>query len=100
VWRKRVFACSARGALDCLDLETGKVLWSRTVKGGSWSSPVPVGGVLVLGDMKGRLHGLEARTGKPLWAVELGGRIHSTPVVVDRRIYVGTTDGWFYALGS
>jgi outer membrane protein assembly factor BamB len=100
VWRKRVFACSAGGALDCLDEETGKVLWSRVVPGGTWSSPAPVGEVLVLGDMTGQLHGIEALTGQSLWVVPLGGRMHSTPVVVNGRIYVGTTDGWFYALAA
>jgi outer membrane protein assembly factor BamB len=35
-----------------------------------------------------------------LWSVPVDGCVESTPAVWDGRVYVGSRDGWFYALGD
>ncbi len=86
------------GALFCLDLETGAILWSAAIGGrGIWqrSSPVMVGGKVAFGfTRKGAppatvIQAWEADTGKPAWQVELnvaGNRAGSIAGCTDDRV--------------
>lgn len=79
VLSNRVFAFGATGILNCLDLTTGGVVWSRNVikesggqvpQWGATSSPLVVGGLVIVHGGEGGSHSLfafDATTGEPAW---------------------------------
>jgi outer membrane protein assembly factor BamB len=87
-----------------IDRETGEIRWDKDLPGPTWQSPVIVDDVLIQGDCEGVLHGYDlSDTGvdpPELWTVELGGCIESTPAVWKGRLYVGSRNGRFYAIGD
>lgn len=92
------------GDLIGVNRTTGKVVWRIHLPGPTWSSPVPVDGVLLQGDCAGVLHAYDISrpraTPPELWAVSLGACIESTPAVWDGTIWVGTRGGGMYAIGD
>jgi outer membrane protein assembly factor BamB len=86
-----------------LDQVDGSERWVLRLPGPLWQSPVVVDDVLIQGDCEGVMHGFDVAdpTVEPteLWAVEIGGCIESTPAVWDGQIFVGSRNGFFYALG-
>jgi outer membrane protein assembly factor BamB len=86
--------------LDQLD---GTERWVLRLPGPLWQSPVVVDDVLIQGDCEGVMHGFDvadpAVEPTELWAVEIGGCIESTPAVWEGQIFIGSRNGFFYALG-
>jgi outer membrane protein assembly factor BamB len=91
----RVYTLGAEGRLLCLEVETGKVIWSTDVAGGE-EAPVPMWGMsthpLVDGDkvitLTARKDGVAAafdkRTGKPLWsALSARGPGYCPPMIFE-----------------
>ncbi len=92
------------GDLIGIDRMTGKERWRIHLAGPTWSSPVPIDGVLLQGDCGGALHAFDIsksprREPRELWALSLGSCIESTPSVLDGTIWVGTRGGGVYAVG-
>jgi outer membrane protein assembly factor BamB len=91
------------GTVYGLDRATGAIRWRLNLPWGMLSSPAVVDDVLVIGDAQGTLHAWDVsdRTSPPvpLWEVPLGANIESTPAVWEGRIYVGTREGYVYAVG-
>lgn len=91
------------GRVVGLDRATGVERWSVTIGPQAWTSPVVVDGVMLVGDCDGWLHAyalpdpVVAPT--PLWSKKFGGCLEATPTVWKGRIYLGSRDGGFYALG-
>ena len=105
LYRDALFVTTNTGRLLAVDRASGKVSWEKSLPGPTWSSPVVVDDVLVVGDCAGVLHGYDARTPleEPqgeLWQVKLGGCIESTPAVWKGMIYVGSRDGAVYGIGN
>jgi outer membrane protein assembly factor BamB len=75
----------------------GKIRW-RTRIGPSETSPLVVGGVVYVGDWRGRVYALDARTGRVRWTFQGKGRIKAGIARSGDRLYVGTYDGYVYAL--
>ncbi|GBC86445.1 Desiccation/radiation resistance protein [bacterium HR12] len=99
-----LYVATNAGDLIGIDRETGQEAWRIHLVGPTWSSPVPVDGVLLQGDCSGTLHAFDLsgdlhREPRELWAVRVGGCIEATPSVWRGRIYVGSRDGGLYALG-
>jgi hypothetical protein len=98
-----VYVNTHLGDLIAVDAETGVVLWSDEVGHHSWSSPAVVDGRLItatcLGDV--RAYSLaNPRMPTLLWSVGLGGAcLEATPAVWGGRIFIGSRDGFFRALG-
>jgi hypothetical protein len=93
------------GDLIGIDRMTGKEWWRIHLVGPTWSSPVPVDGVLLEGDCGGTLHAFDIsgnlhKEPSSLWALKIGGCIESTPSVWDDMIWVGTRAGGFYGIGD
>jgi len=110
-------AFAVRGnALEAMNLETGKCLWSMTLAqdpnpalrmGGSYqthSDPCVAGGKVFVGTLEGRLLCLNAATGKTEWAENLQSPIGNyatpqftmmqvQPIVAEGRIYLTTLQG-------
>jgi len=104
IYGDMLYEATNSGDLLGVNRMTGKVVWRIHLPGPTWSSPVPVGGVLLQGDCAGALHAYDIsrpRARPPeLWSVHLDGCIESTPAVWRGTIYVGTRGGGMYAIGS
>jgi len=85
-----------------VDAVTGKAKWSARITGAGLARPAvdEARGVVYVtcGTFRNNpsLWALSAKTGKTLWNVRLGN-IAAAPVIEDGRLYVGSTDGYFYA---
>jgi outer membrane protein assembly factor BamB len=92
------------GDLIGIERATGRERWRIHLPGPTWSSPVPVGDVLLQGDCGGTLHAFDIskpfREPPELWALSLGSCIESTPSVLEGMIWVGTRGGGVYGIGG
>lgn len=99
-----VYVPTDGGELSGIDRHTGQVIWTKSLPGPLWQSPVVVDDVLIQGDCAGTLHAFDvsnpAIDPPEMWQVEIGGCIESTPAVWNGRIYVGTRAGRFHAIGD
>jgi outer membrane protein assembly factor BamB len=96
------------GDLLVVDRRDGTVVWSERIGDHEWSSPAVVEDTdgtawLIVGTCG--VPGLRAyllddpTTPREMWRVALPGCIESTPVVWRGAIYVGSRDGFLYAIG-
>jgi eukaryotic-like serine/threonine-protein kinase len=92
---------------------TGKVRWRFQTEGRVRSSPAVVEGRVYVGSMDGRLYALELASGHPIWQFDTEGHslrsgdfgfdrrtIQSSPAVADGRVFVGSRDGFLYAVDA
>ncbi len=107
----RVYVTSAdkgplrdRGAIVCLDADTGAVDWTSAPSGylATFSSPSIAGKYLVCGE--GLHYTKTARVvcidvtqrGKILWTYQTNSHVESTPCIDEGRVYVGAGDDGYY----
>ena len=91
------------GPVYGIDRATGAVRWTLELPWAVMSSPVVVDDVLMQADAQGVVHAWDLTapgTPSPLWTVQLPANIESTPALWKGRLYVGTRDGYFYAVGD
>jgi outer membrane protein assembly factor BamB len=106
LWGDALIEATNSGRILAVDRGTGEIAWELQLPPPTWSSPVIVDGLLIVGDCAGVLHGYRLRKdplrGPPpeLWSVPLGGCIESTPAVWRGMIYVGTRGGAVYGIGD
>lgn len=95
------------GEILAVDTDSGEVLWRDDVGPHAWSSPVAIDNTLMVAI------GCETESGFRAYNINdprhpvrqweslvTDGCIESTPAVWDGRVYVGSRDGFFYALGA
>jgi outer membrane protein assembly factor BamB len=101
-----VFAATNTGRILAVDRASGRIRWELELPPPTWTSPVIVDGVLILGDCAGVLHAYDlaedplSHRPRERWSVELGGCIESTPAVWHGMVYVGTRAGAVYGIGD
>jgi outer membrane protein assembly factor BamB len=106
LWGDAVIAATNSGEILAVDRRTGKVGWELSLPPATWTSPVIVDDVLIVGDCAGVLHaydlGADPLRGPPSerWSVELEGCIESTPAVWKGMVYVGSRGGAIYGIGD
>lgn len=104
IYGNMVYEATNYGDLIGVDRSTGKVRWRIHLDGPTWSSPVPIDGVLLQGDCGGALHAFDIsdprETPPEIWSLQIGGCIESTPSVWHGMIWVGTRAGGFYGIGN
>ena len=95
------------GELLAVDTSTGEVVWRDEIGFHAWSSPVVVDATLTLAVGCGDFPALRSydlaspQAPVQLWEMPLAeGCIESTPAMWRGRIYVGSRDGYFYAVGD
>lgn len=91
------WSASYNGYFTCVDLSTGKVLWSNANEsaGYYWSGAAFVDDKVVIGNDTGCLSVLDAATGETISSLNLGATIRSTAVTGTQEdtILVVTSDG-------
>lgn len=83
-----------------VNLETGKLQWTRTLRGKIDSSPVIVGDRVFVGGGDGRLYILSLKDGEELWTKQLKGPLYSSPAVGFEKLVIATDRGVVYCLGK
>lgn len=87
------------GFLYVLNKE-GKLLWKFKASASINSSPaISKEGYIYFGCSDGTLYSL-TYDGKIRWKVKLGKILSSSPIVVKGRVYIGSTDGFLYAISD
>lgn len=99
------------GILYAVELSNGRELWRFETEGRIRSSPAVAEGVVFVGSADGRVYAVDLGTGQERWRYEPDGvslvsadfgfdrkSIISSPTVVDGTVYVGSRDGWMYAI--
>ena len=82
----------AEGALTCVDVASGRKLWSTEEIGLSVSPPVIKDRLVYVLDGQGFVRCLEAATGKLVWTFDTLSSIATPPLIADGFLYVATTD--------
>jgi hypothetical protein len=91
------------GAVHGIDRATGEIRWTIDLPPGLMSSPVVVDDVLMQADAAGTVRAWDLTASDvpaPMWEVQLPANVESTPAMWAGRLYVGTRDGYFYAVGD
>lgn len=96
------WSASYGGFLRCIDLQTGKVIWSQenTTTGYYWSGAALAGSYMVIGDDSGAVIARNAKTGAEVSRVDVGARVRSTVVTSDggKTLFAVSSDGVLHRL--
>lgn len=99
---KRILATSMSDELLCLDLETGKIIWSfpsgAAINNTFTQPPLVIGKRVFWGTLTGEVFALEKESGKVIWKQKLGTRISTSFAFNGEDLYVGTIDGKVFRL--
>ena len=97
----RVVIGSDNFKLYCIDLGTGKQLWSFEARWPIFSSPVIWNGRVYVGEglheqSDSKFYCLDLATGKVIWEIQTQSHTESTPTVTDGRVYFGAGSEGIY----
>jgi outer membrane protein assembly factor BamB len=93
------FSYTARGELIALDLDTGKLAWSRSIGASGWESPA-VEGARVFAGSETAVVAVSTETGRIEWERKLAAPVSSSIRVRDSNVYAGTADGSLHRLSA
>ena len=86
----RVFVPGIDGFANCLDADTGAILWRYRTGRSTCTEPVLYGDTVIFGSWDRHLYALDVTSGKLLWKHHIGNRSDSgAQVVHDNRMYLG-----------
>jgi eukaryotic-like serine/threonine-protein kinase len=103
----RVYAASLNGEVFCLDLKTGKRLWTyrsrekvepNTFLPGFKAAVAVTADTVYAGDEEGTFHAVDRATGKGRWKFESGGQIVSCAGFYGDKVLFGSHDNSLYCL--
>jgi outer membrane protein assembly factor BamB len=101
-----IYATTQSGRLLVVDRNSGEITWEKQYQRHLWASPIVVDETLIVATCKtGRIDAFDisnARVPTPRWTVALGERrcIESTPALWRGRIFVGSWEGYLFAVGD
>lgn len=94
----RVYIGNYEGGFICVDLKTGKRVWSFSGEEPFFSSPAIGADKVVFGGRDTQVHALDRKTGKEAWTFSTKGEVNSSPVICGDKVVVGSSDGRLYML--
>jgi outer membrane protein assembly factor BamB len=94
----KVWIGDVEGKMFCLDLATGKELWSVKTKNGFIVSPAYRNGRVVIGDFDGQIFCFSAADGAVLWEAELGQAIAGGANFLEDTVLLTSEAGQLFAL--
>jgi outer membrane protein assembly factor BamB len=98
--KRRVYIGCNNSYTYCLDANSGKLVWKRSLRSRIWSSVVVADGCVLVGVRDGTLWCLNESDGRPLWVFDDGFDIDATPLVAGGMIVIGSQNGWVYGIGE
>lgn len=102
-----LYTHSDMGILRALDIKTGKVLWGAKTGTAQnyWpgpyqtaSAPAVYKNQVFVGGTDGDVTAYDSSNGSVLWSFRTGDWVMSSPRVLGTTLFVGSNDGWIYAL--
>jgi outer membrane protein assembly factor BamB len=95
---ERVYAANYKGAVEALELRTGRRLWERNVRAPLSGGPGAGDGMVVVGSDKGEVIALSAASGAELWRAHVASELLSEPVIGGGEVLIRTVDGKLHGL--
>src|ERR1019366_5034738 len=86
--------------IHCVNLKTGKAIWTYATRARVDSSPAIAGDRVYAGSNDGHFYVLDLATGKKLWDFEAGAPLSASPAIAAGRIVIGAQDGRIYCFGG
>jgi len=91
-----LFVADFSGLFHCLDLKTGKPLWTHDMLAASWGSPLIADGKVYIGDEDGDISVFRLSREKDLLAeINMGNSVYSTPIAVGDTLYIANKSHLF-----
>jgi outer membrane protein assembly factor BamB len=91
-----LFVADFSGLFHCLDLETGKPLWTHDMLAASWGSPLIADGKVYIGDEDGDISIFRLSREKDLLGeINMGNSVYSTPIAVGDTLYIANKSHLF-----
>lgn len=97
---ERVYFPTSHSRMHCLDLDSGKKIWTYEIARGIATKPTIYRGMLIFGESLGPLTVLDAQTGLRITEYHPGRGVFSSPTVEPQfdRIFFTSNEGNLYAL--
>ena len=91
-----LFVADFSGLFHCLDVKTGKPLWTHDMLAASWGSPLIADGKVYIGDEDGDICIFRLAEEKDLLAeINMGNSVYSTPIAVGDTLYIANKSHLF-----
>ena len=86
--------------VHCLDISTGKEIWSFPTRARVESSPLVAGNRVFVGSNDGLLYELDLVSGKKNWEFTAGAPLSASPAAAQGSLVIGSQDGVLYCFGN
>ena len=91
-----LFVADFSGLFHCLDVKTGKPLWTHDMLAASWGSPLIADGKVYIGDEDGDITIFKLSPEQEIIAeINMGTSVYSTPIVVGDTLYIANKSHLF-----
>lgn len=91
IYNGLVFVGDSGGFINCIDAESGELIWEQQTKGAIWTSPLVADGKVYVGTRRGDFWVLSASKEKNvLFTIDLGSPISSSAVAANSTLYIAT----------
>jgi outer membrane protein assembly factor BamB len=98
----RVLAITRSDSLLCLDLASGRRLWSYAAEGGEteavFRSPAVVGSRAFFSGSRGKVHAVDVDTGRSVWTRSLGAAVTTGIVAIGKELVMADEHGTVHRL--
>lgn len=86
------------GKLYALNSSDGSTFWSYQTGSAIKSSPISVGGNIMVGSNDRNFYSVDSATGLLRWKTVTGDRVLSSPFVYNQNVYFGSNDFYLYTI--
>jgi len=91
-----LYVADFSGLFHCLDVQTGKPVWTHDMLAASWGSPLIADGKVYIGDEDGDICIFTLGREKELIAeINMGNSVYSTPIAVGDTLYIANKSHLF-----
>ncbi len=94
----RIYASSLDHNLYALELDSGRMVWSKKLGGAITDTPTLAGKALLSGTFAQSLFAVDLANGNEIWSFQADGGIWGSPAVSDSAAFFGDDAGFAYGL--
>ncbi|HTO15852.1 MAG TPA: PQQ-binding-like beta-propeller repeat protein [Edaphocola sp.] len=95
---KFIYAGNDNGKLYSFNIKDGSINWAYQTGAEIYSSPISVGGNILVGSNDRYLYSVDSATGNLRWKSQVGDRVMSSPFVYDQEVFFGSNDKNLYSV--